>query len=445
MIEDSHIEGVSDISSKSAWFPAASLFVLTAGFIVLKTGRDALYFQEGGVFALPKAYIAIAMGAVLQAMIVLKLLSRFGLRTTRVGVLTAVVIMAGAMYLMAEPGGGVVMTVFFVLVPLLFSIAFSLTWLLGTELFDGASVSTSANAFARIGAASILGGAAGGGIARIFGPDLGPSGLIAIGFILVVISVVIVIATHAAFPNEDYHRKKVDSQVEGDAQKKFQGGIHAIRSSPIGPLLLAIGMAASLSAILIEFQFYLAATVRAGSSESNTVFFANVYLILSAASIALQLLLAPRLQKWFGISGSLLILPLAMVGGATTSIITASTLAPAGLRVAEGGLKSGVHRSVWEQAFLTFPKSIRAMAKVIIDGTGARVAEGIAACMLYIWLAFVVRDGDIRTFSTQWVGVTLIGTTALWLILTMTLRRQVSPNDLSTDALVAIRARLPDG
>ncbi|MEM9493094.1 MAG: hypothetical protein AAGC55_28350, partial [Myxococcota bacterium] len=53
--------------------PAAALFLLTAAFMVIRTGRDALYFQEDGLLSLPTAYMAIAVLSIPQAMVVLQL------------------------------------------------------------------------------------------------------------------------------------------------------------------------------------------------------------------------------------------------------------------------------------------------------------------------------------------------------------------------------------
>jgi hypothetical protein len=50
---------------------ATALLVMTAGFISIKTGRDALYLQGAGLFGVPKAFTATALGAIPQAMAIL--------------------------------------------------------------------------------------------------------------------------------------------------------------------------------------------------------------------------------------------------------------------------------------------------------------------------------------------------------------------------------------
>ena len=58
---------------------------------------------------------------------------------------------------------------------------------------------------------------------------------------------------------------------------------------------------------------------------------------------------------------------------------SASGLGRTALRVAEGGLKSSIHRSNWEQAYLPVARRLRPVAKIMVDGVGMRVAEGLAA------------------------------------------------------------------
>ena len=42
------------------------------------------------------------------------------------------------------------------------------------------------------------------------------------------------------------------------------------------------------------------------------------------------------------------------------------------LRVTEGGLRSSVHRSIWEQAFIPIDAGDRSTVKIAADGIAAR-------------------------------------------------------------------------
>lgn len=99
-------------------------------------------------------------------------------------------------------------------------------------------------------------------------------------------------------------------------------------------LLVAISMVAAVTGLLIEFQFYAAATA---SSSATPAFFANFYLVLSAVSVVLQLGVAPRIQRAIGSSGALLILPIALAGAAGIVFAGIGAFGRLALRVTEGG------------------------------------------------------------------------------------------------------------
>ena len=56
------------------------------------------------------------------------------------------------------------------------------------------------------------------------------------------------------------------------------------------------------------------------------------------------------------------------------------------LRVTEGGLRSSVHRSMWEQAFIPVDSTDRSSVKIAVDGVAARIAEAIGAIVILLWL-----------------------------------------------------------
>src|SRR5215471_8508694 len=61
-----------------------ALLLLTAAFMLAKTGRDALYFQAGGIYDLPKGYLGVALLSIPAAGVMLGLMRLFGTRLARV-------------------------------------------------------------------------------------------------------------------------------------------------------------------------------------------------------------------------------------------------------------------------------------------------------------------------------------------------------------------------
>lgn len=416
---------------------AVALFLMTAAFILAKTGRDALYLQASGVYDLPQAYLAIAVLSVPMAFLMLGLMRRLGARRARVWSGLVMSAALAVLYKTVRPGGGVLMTGFFAFVPLAFSVLFAVTWLLAADLLEGAPRAEMGRAYAWIGAASILGGVAGGALARALAPFVEPRLLLLLAAAALAASVAATALTQRRFQ----WRSGAGETVADEAS----ASVPAMLRQPYPALLLAVGMAGSLVGVLVEFQLYVAAAASGADARANASFFASVYLILNGAALLLQLYAMPRLQRAVGIDGSLHVLPGALLSGAVALVASASLLARSLLRVAEGGLKASIHRVNWEQAYLPLRHADRAAAKVLVDGAGARIAEGLAAIMLLVWLRFVVGGGSLAGHSTAWLNYALLAAAVLWLFLMRALARRLGSASQRMAGELRLDIPLPDG
>src|SRR5678816_802647 len=68
-------------------YPALCLGILTAAFIIAKTGRDALFFQGKGIFQLPVATMMITAASLPLAILFVKAMKSFGARPARVALM----------------------------------------------------------------------------------------------------------------------------------------------------------------------------------------------------------------------------------------------------------------------------------------------------------------------------------------------------------------------
>jgi ATP/ADP translocase len=189
--------------------------------------------------------------------------------------------------------------------------------------------------------------------------------------------------------------------------------------------LLMISMTGALVGLLIDFQFYAAASSAQMGARGNANFFANFYIMLNMGSLVLQLFATPWIQDRVGLRGGLMILPLALIGGATFVTAAATALSRSVLRVTEGGLRSSIHRSIWEQAFIPLESHERSFVKLAVDGIAARVAEALGATILFLWLMKAAPEGmPAGELSTDWIAWVTLAVVAVWLIVTNDLRLQ---------------------
>src|SRR5262249_45075121 len=146
----------------------------------------------------------------------------------------------------------------------------------------------------------------------------------------------------------------------------------------------------------------------------------------------LQLFATPRIQEKIGIRGGLMVLPFALIGGASFASAAATAFSLSVLRVTEGGLRSSVHRSIWEQAFIPVDSSERSIVKLAVDGIGARISEGLAAVGLYIWVQRVAPGGVVTgPLDTRWMAWMTLAAVIIWLVITQKLRVQIKKDPVA--------------
>ena len=400
-------------------YPSLALGILTAAFIIAKTGRDALFFQGKGIFQLPVATMMIAGASLPLAALFVKLMRSWGARPARVAIIffAAFVLSLAAPFLQA--GDSPLLFNIFIFIPSVFGIMFASLWLLASDIFDTTPKPAAARAFSKIGASSLAGGMSGGFIAKALVPVLEPRWMILIAALMILAVAALVIRTHGKFPSNIAPQKSQDDKKEGYL---------APLSKPYTLTLLFIAMTGALAGLLIDVQFYISATSASMGSKGNASFFANFYIMLNLSSLLLQLFATPKIQDKIGVGGGLMILPFALVGGAGFASAAATAFSLAVLRVTEGGLRSSVHRSIWEQAFIPVHASERSLVKIAVDGIGARIAEGIGAGVLYVWVQKVAPGGVVTSpLDTRWMAWLTLATVAVWLFITQRLRAQIKP------------------
>jgi ATP/ADP translocase len=409
---------------RRTFLPALALGLTTLAFIVAKTGRDALFFQgNGGLLQLPLIYINIGAASLPLALLFVKAMKVWGARPARIGIMTiaATLMVMAAPFL--QPGDNTPMLAMFMFIPAIFGLVFASLWLLSSDLFEKTEKKDASRAFSKIGAATLAGGMTGGLISKGLAPFLDPKWLIVLSAIVIFGVVGLVIYIHRRFPTNVVARKNSDKR----------SGILAPVSDKYALTLLFISMTGALAGLLIDFQFYAAAASASIGGKGNANFFANFYILLNFSSLLLQLFATPKIQDKIGLRGGLMVLPFALIGGAAFASAAATALSRSVLRVTEGGLRSSVHRSIWEQAFIPVDSVDRSTVKLVVDGVAARIAEAIGAVAILFWLKQAVPSGMIdMPLDTRWMSWVILATVVTWLVITQSLRVKAAGDKRAT-------------
>ncbi|MDA1315458.1 MAG: hypothetical protein O2968_19185 [Acidobacteria bacterium] len=320
------------------------------------------------------------------------------------------------------------MTLFFMSIPLIYGVMFSTTWLFGGELVETLPKERLSVVYGRLGAASMVGGLLGAGVAKLLAARLTASAFILIGAVGLLLAVAVILLGHAKFPFRVAGSEGEDLPAEpSEMMPAFSEIFNTLRFDYVRTLVLVAG-AAAVVGVLIEFQFYVLASLTTTGARASTDFFANFYIVVTLVALLLQLFAMPILQRKIGIRGSLLVLPLSLLSGALLLAVNASGIGRAALRVAEGGLKSSIHRANWEQAFLPIGQPRRLVVKVLVDGLSSRVAEGLAAGLLLVWLHGFVQQRSLNLLEMSWISYLIAGSCFAWIVLVSRLARDLSPD-----------------
>ena len=114
----------------SAWYPILAVGVSMMGFISIKTGRDVVFFNQGGLRDLPLVYMLVAMVSVMGAMIHLQAIKRWGARRVRSGVFLSMALLFFCFVPFVDLHHKTAMLALFALVPAAFAALFATAWLL---------------------------------------------------------------------------------------------------------------------------------------------------------------------------------------------------------------------------------------------------------------------------------------------------------------------------
>jgi ATP:ADP antiporter, AAA family len=174
------------------------------------------------------------------------------------------------------------------------------------------------------------------------------------------------------------------------------------------------------------------------TGRTSTSFFADFYLVLNLAGLALQVLAGSWIQSRFGAGAALMILPLGLLGGTALVVLNASLVTRSALRVIESGLKSSTHRFAWEQTYLPIGAEHRDATKALVDELFSRVAEGLGAAALFVWLSGLSSRANPNLLGISGaITVCLV----LWIYLIFYLRGRGCGQSPESEEEI----RLPDG
>ena len=390
-------------------FMAALLFFLLAANNVIKIVRDALFLSHFPITQLPYVYLLAAVAAG----VLVTLYSRYtsGLTLTQVILRSHAFIIANLIIfwlLIAFYDYGWVLYAFYIWSAIVGLVVVAQFWTLANGMFtprDGRRL------FGLLTAAGTVGGMMGG-----FGATLAVNFLFGTCQLLWLIVALFVGAFGVVWfaarePESTVGNYKGDTQ-SSEIEESKRGVVGTLAGSRYLQTIAALIFLSVIVSTLIDYQFKAAAKEAYASTEALAGFFGSYYAWLSGVTLLAQAWLTGKLLMGLGLTPSLLLVPLALLGGSISLLLWPGLFAATATRLAEASLRTSVNRSGMEILYLPIPDFIKKKVKVFLDVTVERLGDGAAAFVILFCTFFLGGSALLGFFAIGliliWVAVVFI-------------------------------------
>ena len=397
---------------------SANVLLVLAAYYLLKVAREPLILVSGG--AEVKSYAAAG-----QSLLLVGVSSAYGWLSARVGrtLLISIVTLffvanLGLFWLLGTKGQSIGLA-FFLWVGIFNVVTVAQFWSFAADVYDDAD---GQRLFPVIGIGSSLGAVAGAVLATLLMKHGSPFRLMLVSAALLLLSLLL---THVVHQREPGRSKRYGggsvrdlpfprSDVFGLVLRDRYLGVLAL-------LVLVLSIVTKTGDYVLDRTLVLRAPheaqvlgITAGAYIGQ--FKARYFQWITVASVALQALAVSRIIRHAGIRASLVLVPLASVGGYGVALLAPVVSVLFASRVVESSVDYSLSNTTRQALWLVTSDEKKYKAKQVVD-------------------TFVVRAGDAVSAGLVWIGATLLlgprhflalnlGFSLLWVVLAVALGRQ---------------------
>lgn len=382
-------------------------FILLNTLYLLKPVRDSLFLEQVGAYNLPFVFILTAI-AVIPISVGY---SRLAKRHSVGWVITAITLFLASnlfvIWFFIDMNNVWLYYGFYIWVSIYSVLITSQFWLFANTIFNSVQ---SKKLFGVLSLGAIAGGVSGGELTAVFVNRLSmqPESLLLIAAFIIVATTPLVWVilknsnTRSLAVDEDE-----DSQTEGP-----------IPSNPLkeilshNHLLLIVALIAITVVVttLIDYQFKTVAEAAFATEAGLTSFMGKFYGRVSLIALLIQLFIGTIFIKKYGVSGSLLLLPLALLISAGGMLLVPGLIAGTISRGIDQTLKHSIDRTGRELLFVPLPEQLKNRVKVFIDLFVDHGAQGLTGLLL-LGLTFGLN------LDVQEISVVVITLLIAWVII----------------------------
>ena len=255
-------------------------------------------------------------------------------------------------------------------------------WALANDIFNPQEAK---RLFGFIISGGSLGGIMGGLVTNRFAEKIGTANLLLLGALLLRCCLIFVRAI--------LQHERIDHTERGTPKEKPSSSTvfigekstwNLFLSSRYLLLIAALVMIAKISSTIIDNQFNSVVESSIIEKNARTAFFGGFLAFLNGVSFFLQLIFSSYALRRFGVGISLLLLPIGLAVGATTTIFFPILQVAAATKIYDGSLNYSINQLGKEILYLPIPGRIRYRVKPLIDMLAYRVSKSLAGFLIII-------------------------------------------------------------
>ena len=270
-----------------------------------------------------------------------------------------------------------------------------------------------------IGTGGIVGGIFGGFLSNIVSRSLGAEGLFLVmgGSIAIATGLVFAIAAK----NESMRALGASPAIKSQRSATLRENFRLIAASRHLTAIAALICVCSITTYIAGWQFRAIVKDTLTDKDAMAAFLGTFYGTTGVLAMLIQILLTPRLLRYFGIGVALFILPLALVAGTTAILVSGAMWAATFLRGTDKVVRYSVDTAALQLLFLPVPGETKVQAKSFLDTVVLRGGDGVGAVSVLL----VTAGFGLGARQLGWIVLALL---LIWIVLA----RQAGQQYIST-------------
>ena len=388
------------------------VFLIITVLLIVKPTVNALFLSRLGADHLPYGYMLVAGVAVVTSYFYNKALRKFSiLNVTIISLISfSISFILLSIFIQFSLLNNALLYIYYLGVSLFAVIATSQFWILANMVYNAREAK---RLFGFIGAGAIAGGIFGGYLTSIIVSSFGNKTVVLLAGVLILFCIPILkkIWKLRIRKMNIYVRKqrKIDKTTVEDSSI-----VLISKSKHLTYLALITGIGV-IVAKLVDFQFSDFAYKAISDPDELATFFGFWFSTFNVIALVIQLFFTNRVLSKFGVSSTLLILPLGIALGCLLFLTFPELWVLIIIKGIDGSFKQSLNKAAVELSVLPIPLLIKNQAKSFIDVVVDSIATGISGLMLLL----LIRRLDL---SSSYITVIVLLFVFVWIILIYRLR-----------------------